>query len=432
MTVMTVHAVTERPGVHSHARRPTELVRAQQTHSYLLHASATTSPIARAHFLEHVVLVNLSVADSLAFRYVGRGIPSQDLVQVARLGLVKAVHGFDPDAGFDFLSYAVPTITGELKRHFRRSLCDRDRLVLRLRFVDELTQGEIGGIIGVTQMQVSRILSRILCLARDELAGEAMTKSRHETTQTAAQTAAELVGRRDDEHPDPVRDHRGAPTWRLAPRAAVSSLCGRPAGRGRRSRADERRRPPGRDRSDRRAGQAMEDLQFLLGEGPCLEASRGRRPVLQPDLGRSASSRWPEYGPAVLEAGVAAIFAFPLQVGAIRLGILDLYRETPGSLDSEQLADALAYADAAVVILLHLQDQMTPGQGLHPQLGDPLHRAEVHQATGVVAVQAALGLTDALLLLRAHAYAADRPILQIAREVLAGTLRLPLKERDHE
>lgn len=177
----------------------------------------------------------------------------------------------------------------------------------------------------------------------------------------------------------------------------------------------------------------MEDLQFTLGEGPCLDASRGRRPVLQPDLARTAETRWPEFGPAVLGSGIAAIFAFPLQIGAIRLGILDLYRATPGNLEAEQLAEALAYADAAVAILLHLQSTMTPGQGLNAQLGDPLRgRAEIHQATGVISVQAAVGLTEALVLLRAHAYAVDQPILTIAREVLERTLRFPFREEDHE
>jgi GAF domain len=181
------------------------------------------------------------------------------------------------------------------------------------------------------------------------------------------------------------------------------------------------------------AATLMEDLQFALGEGPCVDASRDRRPVLQPDLVQTGSVRWPGYGPAVTEAGIAAIFAFPLQVGAIRLGILDLYRETPGSLEPDELADALAYADAAVVVLLHLQGQMPPGKGLHPQLGDPVqHRAEVHQATGVIAVQAAVGLTEALLLLRARAYASERPILQIAQEVLSGSLRIHLRGHDHE
>lgn len=181
------------------------------------------------------------------------------------------------------------------------------------------------------------------------------------------------------------------------------------------------------------AATLMEDLQFTLGEGPCLDASRDGRAVMQPDLARTACARWPGFGPPVLDAGIAAIFAFPLQIGAIRLGILDLYRDVPGNLDAKQLAGALAYADAAVVILLHLQGKMAPGEGLHPQLGDPIQsRAEIHQATGVISVQAVVGLTEALLLLRAHAYAADQSLLNIAREVLAGTLRFPVDGGHHE
>jgi hypothetical protein len=179
--------------------------------------------------------------------------------------------------------------------------------------------------------------------------------------------------------------------------------------------------------------QAMEDLQFALGEGPSVDASSQRRPVLQPDLGPTAYAIWPRFVPAAHQVGIAAIFSFPLQVGAIRLGILDLYREAPGPLSPSELAEALAYADAAVVILLHLQGQMNPAQGLHPQLGGPVERhAEVHQATGMIAVQAAVGLAEALLLLRGHAYGEDRPILQIAKEVLAGKLRFHLDGRDHE
>ena len=164
-----------------------------------------------------------------------------------------------------------------------------------------------------------------------------------------------------------------------------------------------------------------------------MDASRQRRPVLQPDLARTASSRWPEFGPAVLGAGIAAIFAFPLQIGAIRLGILDLYRTAPGNLDDEQLADALAYADAAVSILLALQGTIAAGHGLHEQIGHPLEsRAEIHQATGVISVQAIVSVTEALVLLRAHAYAIDEPILHIARQVLAGSLRFDSETDDHE
>jgi GAF domain-containing protein len=177
----------------------------------------------------------------------------------------------------------------------------------------------------------------------------------------------------------------------------------------------------------------MEELQFALGEGPCLDASRARSPVLQPDLARTAVARWPGFGPAALEAGIAAIFAFPLHVGAIRIGILDLYRDTPGSLNPAVLAEALAYADAAVLVLMHLQGQIPPEDGLHPALSDPIeNRAEVHQATGVISVSASVSLAEALLLLRARAYAAQRPILEVAREVLAGTLRIHPPRNDHE
>jgi hypothetical protein len=172
----------------------------------------------------------------------------------------------------------------------------------------------------------------------------------------------------------------------------------------------------------------MEELQFALGEGPCLDASRARSPVLQPDLARTAVARWPGFGPAALEAGIAAVFAFPLHVGAIRIGILDLYRDTPGSLNPTVFAEALAFADAAVLVLMHLQGQIPPAGGLHPALDPIENRAEVHQATGAISASAAVSLAEALLLLRAHAYAAQRPILDAAREVLAGTLRIHFPE----
>ena len=229
-------------------------------------ASPMTDPDSprRAALLDEVVLLNIGVADAVAMRYAARGVSSDDLVQVARLALVRAVHGFDLSRDCDFLAYAVPSITGAVKRHFRdaawtvrpprrvqeaqlqlntarpamqqrlgreppvpeiagylgldeetviealaadscftpdsldrpvddgegglelsgcigstdpgfalceqrtvlgpliKALPDRDRTVLELRFVEGLTQREVGQRIGVTQMQVSRILARIL------------------------------------------------------------------------------------------------------------------------------------------------------------------------------------------------------------------------------------------------------------------------------
>ncbi len=167
----------------------------------------------------------------------------------------------------------------------------------------------------------------------------------------------------------------------------------------------------------------MEDLQFGLGEGPCIDASTRGRPVLQPELRRSGPTRWPAFGPAAVEAGIEAIFAFPLQVGAIRLGVLDLYRDTAGPLAPAAFTEALAYADAAVRVLLHLQDEMPLDGGLHPDLGRAPGRPEVHQATGMIAVQSGVRLADALLLLRARAYSSGTSVTQVALDVVSRALR---------
>jgi hypothetical protein len=171
------------------------------------------------------------------------------------------------------------------------------------------------------------------------------------------------------------------------------------------------------------AARTMEDLQVVLGEGPCVEASQSRRPVLQPDLRLTGGSRWPLFGPAVLRAGIAAIFAFPLQVGAIRLGVLDLYRDSPGMLRESELDEALAYADAATELILELQGQ-APGAALHPSLSEGFaYSPVIHQATGMISAQAGIGVGDALLLLRARAYAAERPLTDIATDVVQRRLR---------
>jgi hypothetical protein len=166
------------------------------------------------------------------------------------------------------------------------------------------------------------------------------------------------------------------------------------------------------------AAVTLEQLQFSLGEGPCVDASTTGRPVLQPDLVRTAPLRWPAFAEGALEAGIRAVFAFPLRVGAIRLGVLDLYRNRAGPLSPDELAEALSFADAATLILLHEQVG-APRTGAVPVLDD---RAEVHQATGVTSVQAGVGLADALVLLRARAYTEGRSLADLARDVLSGVV----------
>jgi hypothetical protein len=106
----------------------------------------------------------------------------------------------------------------------------------------------------------------------------------------------------------------------------------------------------------------IEELQYALGEGPCVDAYRRGRPVSEADLAHPATPRWPAFtGPGV-EAGAQVVFGFPLQVGAMRLGALNLYSDRPGPLSDEQHADALVMADAAAQAVLVLQAGAPPGK----------------------------------------------------------------------
>ncbi|MFG1607955.1 GAF and ANTAR domain-containing protein [Actinoplanes sp. NPDC049265] len=168
------------------------------------------------------------------------------------------------------------------------------------------------------------------------------------------------------------------------------------------------------------AYEPLEDLQFLLGEGPCLDAFISRRPVLVPDLSVGTTGRWPGYAPALHDRGVRAVFAFPLQIGAARLGALDIFRDEVGPLTDDQFRDALTFADIAVTTLLDGQARAAPGRaadGLDDEVVG--QRAELFQAQGMVAVQLGVSLADALARLRAYAYAEDKALGDVARDVVA-------------
>jgi GAF domain/ANTAR domain len=167
----------------------------------------------------------------------------------------------------------------------------------------------------------------------------------------------------------------------------------------------------------------MEELTLTVGEGPGVDAATGG-PVLVADLaGPESLARWPVFAPAATENGVRAVFALPLQVGAIRLGVLDLYRTRPGDLDREQLADALLLADTACALLLdatrHDQPHLNGRRPEHAGLQHP----EVHQATGMLTVQLGVSASVALVRLRAYAYAHDRRLRDVAADVVARRLR---------
>jgi GAF domain len=167
----------------------------------------------------------------------------------------------------------------------------------------------------------------------------------------------------------------------------------------------------------------IEELQFALGEGPCVDAHRLDRPVLEPDLADPAVPRWLAFTGPALDAGARAVFGFPLQVGTVRLGALNLYRDRLGPLDGEQHADALVMAEVAAQAVLVLQADAPPGRlAAELELGAEFQYV-VHQAAGMVAAQLDISVTQALIRLRAHAFGNDRPLAEVARDVVARTLR---------
>lgn len=161
----------------------------------------------------------------------------------------------------------------------------------------------------------------------------------------------------------------------------------------------------------------LAELQFTLGEGPCLDAHRSGVPVLADDL-TSVGGRWPLFSPAAVELGVMAEFSLPMQVGAAGLGTLDLSRYAQGGLTSEQLADALVAADIVTEAVLMLQSS-ADGDAL-AQLLEPAQfdRLVVHQATGMVAVQLGVAIPDAFASLRARAFQTGRTISNVASDVV--------------
>ena len=167
----------------------------------------------------------------------------------------------------------------------------------------------------------------------------------------------------------------------------------------------------------------LEDLQFGLNEGACMEAANTGSPVFVPDLHHSVeTARWPVCAAAVAEqTGVGALFALPLQWGAVNLGVLDLYRLTPGNLTDPQRRDALSAADTAALMMLG--QRTDPGDHDGTWLDHAFgHRTEVHQATGMVLAQLGISATDALARLRAHAFVHQRLLIDVAQDVVARRL----------
>lgn len=163
----------------------------------------------------------------------------------------------------------------------------------------------------------------------------------------------------------------------------------------------------------------LEDLQFTLNEGACMQAAATGHPVLVTDMHNStAAERWPIFAAAVTEqTPVRALFAIPLQWRGVNLGVLDLYRTSPGALSDIQWRDALAATDTAALMVL--TQRTDPGDGSGDWLDQAMgHRAEVHQATGMVLAQLHISAPDALARLRAYAFVHERLLIDVAHDVV--------------
>lgn len=167
----------------------------------------------------------------------------------------------------------------------------------------------------------------------------------------------------------------------------------------------------------------IEHLQFELGEGPCADACQQDRPVLEPDLAEPATPRWLAFAGPALDAGVRAIFAFPMRVGTVHLGALTLYRDHPGPLSADQYAYALAAADVAAEAVVAVQANAEPGRLAQELEAGGDFRYVVHQASGMVAAQLDVSVGQALARLRAYAFGNDRSLTAVAEDVVGRRLR---------
>ena len=163
----------------------------------------------------------------------------------------------------------------------------------------------------------------------------------------------------------------------------------------------------------------LDEIQFDLGEGPCWDAVRLRRPILLPDLRNDRGRSWPIFAQAVLSEGVGALFAFPLLVGPLEIGAVDMYSRLPLTLETSQTEKAADLADATARQILRGALDGARGHGDDYREDDrPYSRKIVHQATGMVLAQLGISADDARMVIQAHAFTSDRSMMEVARDVL--------------
>ncbi|BDX30332.1 GAF domain-containing protein [Mycobacterium antarcticum] len=166
----------------------------------------------------------------------------------------------------------------------------------------------------------------------------------------------------------------------------------------------------------------IEWTQITLGEGPGVDAVAAGGPMMVADLAESPG-RWPTFAAEAIGCGVRAMYALPLEVGAIRVGVLTLYRDTPGALSTKEFADAVAVADLVTAILLTVGRSGRITESLGPWWDQPLSTREVHQATGMIVAQLGVTAHEAYLRMQGFSYARGLTLSEAAHAVVDRRLR---------
>jgi hypothetical protein len=165
----------------------------------------------------------------------------------------------------------------------------------------------------------------------------------------------------------------------------------------------------------------LDELQFDLGEGPCWDAMRQGKPVLEPDVRANPNGSWPAFSRAIAEDGVGAIFAFPLAFGPLKLGAMELFSQEPRDLSSREQKQSAILAGLISRIVLDRAIRRADTPDLRgPE--DQFSRRLIHQATGMVLAQLDISAEDARLLIHGHAFARGTSMREIAEEILERRL----------
>jgi len=180
----------------------------------------------------------------------------------------------------------------------------------------------------------------------------------------------------------------------------------------------------------------LDELQFDLGEGPCWVAMRTGAAVVDIDLPGNADARWPTLAPAVGALGVCAVYAFPIRVGPLQLGAVDLWSDRPADLSDvhRRRAGELARSVSRIVLRTALED-VVDDEDLRP--AGARSRRIMHQATGKVLVQAGVTPDDAHLLIQGLAFSSGRRVVDVSEDIVSGRLSFAatdggIEENDHE